>query len=264
VTDRRLGGLLVLVGLGVALAVQVAAPVGLPLYDGVSVIEPYRYLDPANGQIGNPTSFLAEPKVQGGTSPVIAAATTESPPQAQLIVQKGAFEVPAGTTSLRITITPIEPEAQPAVGTIAGNVYRFTATDEAGNALAPKRCDQCLSLVLRAPEGVSDGVIERFENGQWTAVETLHYGIASMSQSNVTALGDYAVVSAAGSAGGGPDVALIFAGLGIALIFVAFVELMFIRARPPAAYPSPRGRGGRARVPSKRRGKRPPPGRSDP
>lgn len=263
-TDRRFGALLVGVGLGFALVVQVAAPVGVPLYDGVTVFEPYRFLDPGLGQAGNPTSFVAEPKVQGGTSPVVAAATAESPAQVQLIVQKDAFEVPAGTTALRVTITPVEPETQPAVGTIAGNVYRLSATTQAGSPLTTKPCDECMTLVLRAPDGVDEGVIERYANGQWTAVKTDHAGVAFMFQANVTELGDYAVVTSAAPAGAGPDLTIILAGLGIALIFVAFVGLMFIRARPPAAYPSPRGRGGRARVPSKRRGRRPPPGRSDP
>lgn len=262
-SDRRLGWLAIVLGAGIALAVQVAAPVGVPLYDGVVVVEPYRFLQPSIGQIGNPTSFVAEPTVKEGISPVIAAATTESPPQAQLIVQRDAFAVPGGTSSLRVTITPVEAEVAPTDGAIAGNVYRFAATDASGRSLVTKRCDKCLSLVLRAPEGVDEAVIGHYAGGAWSQVATLHAGIAAMFQANITELGDYAVVTSVPAASGGPDLVLILAGLGVALIFAAFVGLMFIRARPPAAYPTNQGRGGRARVPSKRRGRRPPPGRPE-
>jgi hypothetical protein len=262
-SDRRFGWLAIALGAGLALAVQLAAPVGVPLYDGVVVVEPYRFLRPSGGQPGNPTSFVSEPKVDtSGVSPVIAAATTESPPQAQLIAQRNAFAVPGGTSSLRVTITPVEAEAAPTDGAIAGNVYRFAATDASGRSLVAKRCEKCLSLVLRAPEGVDEAVIGHFVGGAWSQVATVHAGIAAMFQANITELGDYAVVTSVPLAGGGPDLVLILAGLGVALIFAAFVGLMFIRARPPAAYPTNRG-GGRARVPSKRRGRRPPPGRPE-
>jgi hypothetical protein len=110
---------------------------------------------------------------------------------------------------------------------------------------------------------VTDGAILRYADGAWTAVDTLHAGVAAMFQTNPTALGDYAIVTG-GPTGGGVDIALILAGLGIALIFVAFVGLMVVRARPPAAYPTRADRGGsRARIPSKRRGSRPSSGRSD-
>lgn len=263
-SDRRLGWLAIALGAGLVLAVQVAVPVGVPLYDGVVVVEPYRFLQPSSGQTGNPTSFVAEPKVgAGGVSPVIAAATTESPPQAQLIVQRDAFAVPAGTSSLRVTITPVEAEVAPTDGGIAGNVYRFAATDATGRSLVTKRCEQCLSLVLRAPEGVDEAVIGHYAGGAWKQVATVHAGLAAMFQANITELGDYAVVTSVPPASGGPDLVLILAGLGVALIFAAFVGLMFIRARPPAPYPTNQGSGGRARVPSKRRGRRPPPGRPE-
>jgi hypothetical protein len=261
---RRSGWLIVLAGFALALGLQLAAPVGVPLYDGVVVIEPYRYLHPTGDQRGNPTSFNSEPKVDAGVSPVFAAATTESPPQAQLIAQRDAFVVPSGATTIRVSIAPIDPETAPTVGAIAGNAYGFRVTDADGNPLAPKPCDGCLSIVVRAPEGVDEAVVQQLVGGQWVTVQTLHAGIAAMYQTNPTSLGVFAVVAAAPQ-GGGVDITLIIAGLGIALIFAAFVGLIFIRARPPAAYPTPAGRGGgRGRLPSKRRGPPRPPGRSDP
>jgi len=274
---RRSGWLVVLLGAGLALAVQVSEPIGVPLYDGVVVVEPYRFLHPADGQVGDPTSYTAELPIVEGVSPVVVAATTESPPQAQLIAQRDAFELTPATTSIRASITPIEPPAvDPGAtpGPIAGNVYRFTVTDQSGNPLRPKSCQDCLSLVLRAPETATEGTIIRFSGGAWTGVSTVHAGVVGMYQSNPTALGDYAVVASVASGSGGVDLTLVVLGGGIVLIVLAFVLLIYLRQRPPPAYPTRRaGTGARSgsgarpttptRVPSKRRGpRRPPSGRS--
>ena len=260
---RRRGWVVVLAGAGLALAVQLAAPVGVPLYDGVPVFEPYRYLHPAGNQQGSPTSFASDEEVTDGVSPVFAAATAESPPQAQLIAQRDAFLVGPAATSLHITIAPVDPEVQPTAGSIAGNVYRFRVTDQDGNAVPTKACEGCLSIVLRAPEGAEEGVIDRYADGAWAAVATLHAGVAAMYQANLTSLGEFAIVTAT-APGSELDLTLVLAGLGIALIFAAFVGLMFIRARPPSAYPSPSGRRGRrGRIPAKHRGPRRPNGRSN-
>lgn len=270
-TRRNIGWLSILAGAGLALGVQVLAPVGIPLYDGVVVQEPYRYLHPAAGQPGEPASFSKTLPVVGGVSPEIVAATTESPPQAQLIAQLGAFEVPTGTASVKASVTPIEPPAAPPEGRIAGNVYRFSVTDEAGNPLAPKACEGCRSLVLRAPENAGDARIMRFAAGAWSEVTTLH-GLGLYS-TNPTAVGDYALIEGLGLGGTDEpvDVVLIVLGGGIALVFAAFIGLMYLRARPPrppalrAARSDEAGRRPvQSRVPSKRRGpKRPPTGRSE-
>jgi hypothetical protein len=265
VTRRRVGWLSILAGAGLALAAQVLSPVGVPLYDGVPVQEPYRYLNPVAGQPGDPTSGSDTADIVGGVSPEIVAPTTEQPPQAQLIAQRGAFEVPAGATTVNASVTPIEPPPPPAVGGIIGNVYRFSVTDDAGNPLPPKPCDGCRSLVLRAPENSVNAKIMRFGAGAWADVTTLHgLGLYSV---NPDALGDYALIEAPG-AGPGLDLTLIVLGGAIGLIFVAFIALMFLRARPlppPVAGTGRRESGGSvpSRVPSKRRGpKRPPSGRS--
>ena len=264
-SDRRLGWLAILAGAGLALGVQVAAPVGVPLYDGVVVQEPYRYLHPVGDQVNSPTSFSSAPAVTGGKSPLFAAATKESPPQAQLIAQADAFEVPAGTTSLQVSITPIEPPAPPPGATLAGNVYRFSVTDQAGNRLAVKPCQGCLSLTLRAPDGTGDAILKRFADGAWTDVQTLHAGTLAMYQTNATVLGDYAVITIAAP---GADPVPILGGTALVLLLLAGA-FRYFRARSDRATPVDPGRGsgsGRTpgRVPSKRRAsRRPPSGRSD-
>jgi hypothetical protein len=272
---RRLGVLLVLAGSALALAIQVGAPVIVPLYDGVQVAEPYQYLHPSGDQPGDPTSASLTDEVLEGVSPVIVAATTEIPPQAQLIAQRDAFVLPAGATSIVATITPIDPPAQPTTGSILGNVYRFSVTDPSGTALRIRQCDGCVSIALRAPDGGPPATVMRFDDGAWQPVLTRHGGAVALYQTNPVATGIYAVV-ATGEAGGGiggvvdglfKDPLLLLAAGGIALIFIAFIALLYLRARQPRVTAAEFPRAGSAqptgRVPSKRRGsKRPPSGRS--
>jgi len=268
VTPRRLGALLVLGGAALALALQVVAPVGVPLYDGVSVVEPYRFLHPASGQAGDPSSFSETLEVTDGVSPTIAARTEEEPPQAQMIGQRASFDLTSGATAIVASITPIEPPAQPANGEILGNAYQFSVTDQSGDALHMRTCAGCVSLVLRAPEGSPSSTLMRFDGGTWTPLETIHAGTIGLYQTNPTDTGIFAVVSTGDTgAGGGLDVVLLLAVAGVALIFVSFVALLYLRARP-AKLPVAEFRRGEvarppARTPSKkRRPKRPPSGRS--
>ena len=124
-------------GLAVIVVSLLAAPLGSPpLYDGVVVQDPYRYVVPGPGQEGSPTSFLTPLPVDGTTSPRFIAATSESPPQAELIAPPGAFVVVAGVTTLAVSIDPVQAPAPPSAGTIAGNVYRFAVADQTGVDLA--------------------------------------------------------------------------------------------------------------------------------
>lgn len=265
-TSRRLGVLLILGGSALALAIQVASPVFVPLYDGVQIAEPYRYLHPTGDQVGDPTSASITEPVAEGVSPVVVAPTTEIPPQAQLIAQRDAFVLTAGATSIVATITPIEPPAPPPTGPILGNAYRFLVTDQSGTELRIRTCDGCASIALRAPDGGPPATVMRFDDGAWVPVLTRHGGAVALYQTNPVATGIYAVV-ATGESAGGIDIVVLLAGGGIALILGAFVALLYLRARPaplPAArFPRAGSAPPTTRVPSKRRGsKRPPSGRS--
>jgi hypothetical protein len=262
--DRRLGWLVVLAGAGFALAIQVAGPVGVPLYDGVPIPDAYRFLHPTGTEAGEPTSFELDKPVAGGASPAFAAATSENPPQAQLIAQTGAFVLSPGATSLHISITPVEPpDVLPPSGSIVGNVYDVSVTDQAGTALAVASCDGCLSLSMRAPLGIDSATLERFAGGTWTEMDSLPVSIVSMIQSNPTALGDIALVTVAGSGlhtpgpGSGSDVGasgidpVVVFGVGAValwLLVFAFVVWQRVRPTPPPGLPA---RGSRKGVPSK-------------
>lgn len=247
-----------LAGLAVMAVAQLAAPLGSPpLYDGVVVQEPYRYLTPTQGQTGSPTSYHASPTVQGTTSPQLVVATTESPPQAQLIAQPGAFVFPAGMTALDVSVGAVAAPARPSAGPIAGNVYRFTVADQAGAALAINP-GMLPTLVLRAPDGIVAATIEHFANGAWQELATQPSGQPGIFLANITSLGDFALIALPTPGLFGLDPTLL--GLAAAAAVVSVVVLIFLvagnRRRPPAVrgaspqrrpLPSKRRRSGRRR-----------------
>lgn len=261
--DSRHGGWFMVLAAGaLALGVQIAAPVGVPLYDGVHVGEPYRYLQPSGDQAGSPTSFASTPGVVGGVAPVFVAATAENPPQAQLIAQAGAFVLTPGATSLQVSIAPVAPPAPPPGGMIAGNVYRFSVTDQAGVPLAIKACDGCASLLLGAPAGLGEATIKRYADGAWVDVETIHAGIVALYQTNPPVLGDYAVIAVL-EPEPGLDPVILAGGAALLLLLGGMAYLLF-RVKPAASAPGgpagPGGPGGAStRVPSKRKATRRPP-----
>lgn len=268
--DRVIGLVTIIAAAGLAFGAQVLAPVGVPLYDGVAVQEPYRYLHPAGLEPGGPSSYAKTVAVAGGSSPQIAAPTTESPPQAQLVVLPAALALPPGTTSLDVAITPVDPPGVAPGGQVAGNVYRFTITDQTGTPVAIKPCSGCISLVLRAPENTGTARLQHFANGVWTDVETVHAGIVGMYSTNPTVLGDYAVVTGGvaangGDGGGGAERGLaiesyLVAGGAAVILVLLFVAALVARRRPDVA-PLPRSRA----IPSKRkRPSKPPPRRPEP
>lgn len=277
-SDRLVGWLAILAGTAFAFGIQILAPVGVPLYDGVVVQEPYRFLRPAQGQAGSPGSFAANVDVVGARSPQVTAATIESPPQAQLIALPDAFALPAGVTSLSVSVAPVEVPTVAAGGDIAGNVYRFTVADPGGRPLPIKPCEGCISLVMRAPEDTAgEARLQRYAGGVWTDVETVHAGIVGMYATNPTALGDYAIVTRSGAGPGssvqpgGPSVegvpfeGYVVAG-GAAVLLILLFGAVLVMQRRQGARRQPAQRTPARPIPSKRRRpNRPPPpsGRTD-
>lgn len=248
--------LVLVAGAGLAIAAQAAAPVGVPLYDGVVIQEPYRYLEPGSGQDGTPTSAMlrVEPVGQDGLSKPFVAATQEYPPQAQLIAAAGAFVAPVGA-ELVVAIEPVRPVTQPAGGRIAGNVYRISVTDQSGTVLAidPQHRP---TVSLRAPQDVTTATMARATAGGSQELPTEHGGLFGLYASEISELGDFALVGPDTGPGLLPLAVAVAAGLVLA-ISLGFFVLRRRRAMPPP--PEPAHRAG---VPSRRpprRGK--PPGR---
>jgi hypothetical protein len=260
VGDTRRTGLAALVlGGAIALLAQLVSPVAVPLYDGVQVQEPYRYLAPSSGQAGTPTSYSSEKPVQGGVSTSFVAATTENPPQAQLIALPGAFVVTASTTTMKISIAPVPPPTTIGVSSaVAGNVYRFTVTDQAGIPLPiAEGGPNPPTITLRGPDGVTTGTIALLSAGGSVLLPTEHGGALAIFSTNPPALGDFAVVAAA-APGGALSIGLLVGAMLAVAVPVALVVFLFARQRrsrnlAEAARP-------RSRIPSKRNPPRPPKG----
>jgi hypothetical protein len=234
--NRRVVIQSLMAGLAIILAARFWAPIASPpLFDGVVLQEPYRYLEPGQNQAGSPGSGTATVKVDGPSSPGFAVATTESPPQGQLIAPPGAFVVPTGATSITASIQPIPPTGKPATGTLAGNVYRFSVVDQSGSGLAVNAATQP-TLVLRAPQGISDATVELLGETGWQPVTTLPAGQPGIFVSNVSTVGDYALVAATSATILGLDPTLIAVGLtGLgALILLVALAMWRRRERRPA------------------------------
>src|ERR1700674_2836194 len=95
-------------GLAIAAAAQVVAPVVVPLFDGVVVNEPYRYVTPPPGEAGSPTSASSGLAIAQGVSPAFAVYTSETPPQAELVARSGELAVRPQSTSVTVTIDPMQ------------------------------------------------------------------------------------------------------------------------------------------------------------
>ncbi len=183
-------------GLAIAAAAQLSGPVVLrPLYDGVVVAEPYRWLDPPPGLEGGAQGVRnVVPAAGGGMS----VDTPEIPPQAQVDTDYSALALPAGTTSIVVTIRPIKPPAAaPSDGEIAGNVYDLEAVNQRGAvvSIAP---GQRVTMLFRGPPSLPSGRIERYAGGTWTVVETDPAGIPDMYTTLDDSFGVYALVAPPG------------------------------------------------------------------
>jgi hypothetical protein len=260
--DRRRSAALTLgFGAALALAAQIAAPVGVPLYDGVVVQEPYRYLVPASGQAGNPTTYAADKPVSNGAAPAFVASTKENPPQAQLIALPGAFVAGASATTLKISIQPVPaPATVPASGSIVGNVYRFSVTDQSG-AVVPiaAGADHRPTMTLRGPDGVTDASIARLTASGWQILDTQQGGALALFSTNPTELGDFAVVVAANAGPSLPVIVGAVLAIAVPIAFVAFLLVRRQRARTINRVLAEADRA-RRRGPSKRPTQRPPKG----
>jgi len=185
---------------------------------------------------------VTEPLVNG-TSPGVNAATTESPPQAQLIATPDAFQLGPASTSITVTITPVPPVAPSTVGAFLGNTYRYTVTDQAGLALVTKPGTR-VTLVMRAPDATSDAVMVQYAGGSWNLVGSSPSGTPGFFIGTVGTFGDFALVAAPSSGIGPLEVSLLIMLAAGVIGFVGYVLIRQRRRRDPA----PVAAGGRRKA----------------
>ena len=192
--DRRIG--LVALGLGVLLIglSQHLAPLAEPpLYDGVYVPQPYVWFVPPAGAKGGAKGATGSVGVDGTANRLIAIATPEQDPQAQVLATSGALVLPAGTTKVKFSIEPVLPAELPADGHIDGNVYRISVTNDAGVALTAP-ASALVTVVLVSPHTDPDRTIELDDGSGWQKLATQNQG-PGVWLAVVTKFGEFAVVA---------------------------------------------------------------------
>jgi hypothetical protein len=127
--------------------------------------------------------------VVDGSVPLLAVATTEVPPQAQIIAEADAFAISTGTESVTVSIVPSAAND----ASIAGNVYRFSVTDPQGASLEI-RPGARVTIIVRAPQSDLVAQLARFDGTRWVTIPTELGGLADLFAANITQLGDFAVV----------------------------------------------------------------------
>jgi hypothetical protein len=192
--DRRTG--LVALGLGIVLiglAQRLAPLAEPPLYDGVYVPQPYVWFVPPAGEKGGAKGAKGSVGVDGSANRLIAVATPEQDPQAQLLATSGALVLPAGTTTVKFSIEPVLPAELPTDGHIDGNVYRISVTSAAGTALTAP-ASALVTVVLVCPHTDPDRTIELDTGQGWQKLTTQNQG-PGVWLAVVTQFGEFAVVA---------------------------------------------------------------------
>jgi hypothetical protein len=195
IEQRRLGLAALAVGLLIVIGAQLTTQLpGPPLYDGIVPYEPYRWLSPPTGYPGDPKGVSATVGIEGRRSALVAVATPELSPQAQVFAVPGALTLPAGATSIKVSIKPVRVSTPPPDSYVDGNVYRIELTDQAGTPITAP-AEQQVSVVLRsANQLLPEASIQRFGGAAWEALETSATGPGVFS-AVVTEFGDFAVVA---------------------------------------------------------------------
>ena len=193
---RRVALAVIALGIGMAAAAQLGAPLaGPPLYDGVVVVQPYVYVNPPAGKPGGAKGASAHVSMNGPKNAVVAVATPEQPPQAQVVAGDGTLILPSSATALDVSITPLDPTVgASAVGAaeVLGNVYRIAIVDQAG-AAATALPSSLVTVVIRAPGDVAGAQVGQVINGAWYPLKSEPM-FGSTYVAVVTSFGDFAVI----------------------------------------------------------------------
>ena len=227
-------------GIAAVFATAAVAPAVVPVYDGIgNPDEPYRYVKPpASGQSTKaPTTAKIDVPIHGSTSVAEYANTAENGPQLSLYLPLGALVAPSGTSAVTVTAAPTAPAAPlPTDGTIVTNVYDISAVSAGKPISIVGSGKREPTLQMRAPSGRQPGpVIEHRTASGWQREQTIRVGV-DVYQSQVPALGDWALVqltsSATAASGSGINWGFLIGG--IALLAVAAL-IVVVRVRRAAA-----------------------------
>lgn len=188
------------------------AGIAVPLYDGIGFPdEPYRYVTaPAGAKHGPPAKpAQADAAASAGSNTAeLTLQTDEQGPQLLVQLPPGVTTLPPSARTVTITATPLAPDAQPADGTIDGNVYRISLISDAGAASFGKDVGQSL-LYLRAASNIPAPPVMEYRptpQAAWAALKTGRGG-ADVAVISFKGTGDYTLVHQRGAtpANNGPS-----------------------------------------------------------
>lgn len=234
-TRRRAAIGVALVALAVLAAVHGAGGNAPSVYDGLCLPAQYLALGGSPSPGSASMTYSADDLAQ--TKELV---TSESVPQAQLIIAAGSFTVPAGT-SVTVTIAAVAaPSVKPTNGTIVGNVYQFLARASNGQVLALLPGHPA-TVTLEAPSaGGPQVTLERYQPSSWTALKTFQSGCGNTDSAASPSLGLFALIaqgSAAttppprGSGGGSGSLMVVIAVVAVAAVVVVAAGIATTRSR---------------------------------
>lgn len=210
---------------------------GPPVYDGLPIgTPPYRYLDPPSGTPKTPAPSSVSFTVVLSANPAGVVVQTKEPiPQAEVSLPTQDLDVPAGVTTVQVSLAPVQPPATPPLGgRIDGNVYQLSVVDPAGRPLFLKPTSgPSFAMELRGTGSQREPRVEEYRDGAWTVVP-FHHPSAGIFDFNPPQLGEFALVLRPGSDVFGPGLisALVVGG---ALLVVGGGLYVLRRSRLAAA-----------------------------
>jgi hypothetical protein len=193
------------------------------LFDGVAPLPPYHWVRPPQSRArdNQPPDGGAGSVTLTDTGSLTGALTTGDD-QAAVLFPADAIAPRRGETTVRVTITPLDPAAvAPVPSGLAfdGNAYRIEAMY--GVSRAPATFRKKVTVVLRFPAGGTK--ILRAEGAAWTALPSTTIPPAMQDVADTDTLG---VFVAAGPVSRGPSVSTILYRTFSILLWSAAVVLM--------------------------------------
>ncbi|MGQ0571729.1 MAG: hypothetical protein ACT4P5_19675, partial [Armatimonadota bacterium] len=168
-----------------------------PLYDGLAPPSPYRWVRP-------PLEFRSENKTPEAGTNMLALAPEGSDPgsivtgdgQAAVIFPQGAVAPENGETSIKVTITPLDPDAVVSARLrrrVTGNAYRIDAVY--GGSGQPVTLRKPVTVLLRYPTHATE--IWRSGEPAWAMLDATVFQVTLQLYAETTVLGTFAVAGEA-------------------------------------------------------------------
>jgi hypothetical protein len=174
---------------------QVIPPQTPALYDGTCSPDPYRYVVNNPAGIAAPAPVSETVQLVSGQVPTIQViADDNNDPQAQILVLAGSITIPAGTQSVKVTITPLAPpKTQPKGAHVDGNMYEFDVTTDGGAAAVFKESP---TIVLRGTNSpAATRTLQQFDGQSWKPLKSTSLGCADTLEAPAITLGKFAIVA---------------------------------------------------------------------